>query len=454
MAKVVFPFDHFDIDTPEEFRKRTEQAGICVPVSDDLSALGRTHSVGGKLIFNSMAIQPLEGLDAEENGAPGSLTFARYEKLAAQGAGMLWIEATAFSEDGRDSIRQLWINEETLPEFRHLAQRIDRAAHAAGHRPPYKILQLTHSGRCSRDRNGRPAPLAAFENPYLDRLMGPAKIVTDDYLDAMMYQLTDAAVLAYEAGFEAIDLKLCHQYLMKELLCAYKREGKYGGSQENRFRFAVETVGHIQARLGSSLGIAVRLNAYDGIPWPYGWGMKQQEGVFETDLTEVKELMRQLHRKGVQIFNISTTSPRFSPCGNGYLDNFVDDAQTDPFRGVADLLHATKELRQSLPRDICFVGTGLSWFGPFSANIGAGCIEHGWFDAAGFGRSVMTDNDFIPSVLEGKQPDRKKACRGCDSCFRLFYADLPTGCPVYHKAWEELYRAASEKGLISGSVIY
>ncbi|MBQ1400968.1 MAG: NADH:flavin oxidoreductase [Firmicutes bacterium] len=448
MAKVVFPFDHFDIDTPEEFRKRTEQAGICVPVSNDLSALGRTHSVGGKLIFNSMAIQPLEGLDAEENGAPGSLTFARYEKLAAQGAGMLWIEATAFSEDGRDSVRQLWINEETLPEFRHLAQRIDRAAHAAGHKPPYKIIQLTHSGRSSVDRNGRPAPLTAYANPYLDKFMGPAQVVTDEYLDAMIYQLTDAAVLAYEAGFDAIDLKLCHRYLMSELLSAYTRPGKYGTSQENRFRFAVETVAHIHAKLGSSLGIAVRLNAYDGIPYPYGWGMKQEEGVFETDLSEVKELIRQLHRKGVNIFNISTTSPRFSPSGNGYLDYFQEEAETDPYKGVYDLLQATKELRKSLPGDICFVGTGLSWFGPFGANVGAGCIEHGWFDTAGFGRSVMTDNDFIPSILAGRQPDKGSACLGCDSCFKLFFAGLPTGCPVRHEAWGELFEAAVEKGLI------
>ena len=104
--------------------------------------------------------------------------------------------------------------------------------------------------------------------------------------------------------------------------------------------------------------------------------------------------------------------------------------------------------RRALPRDILIVGTGLSWFGPFSAFAAAGGVKQHWFDIAGFGRSVMTDNDFIPSILEGRTPDRSRACVGCDSCFQLFYADLPTGCPVNHKAWGDLYKAASEKGIL------
>ena len=454
MAEVKFPFDHFETESPEWFRINAGNAGINVPVSDDLSVLGKGFSVDSRMIANSMAIQPLEGLDAEADGSPGSLTFARYEKLAAQGAGILWIEATAFSEDGRGSGRQLWINDESLPKFAELARHIDDAAHAAGKKKPYKIIQLTHSGRCSRGADGRPRPLAAFESPYLDNLMGKAEIVTDDYIDNMKAQFEKAAVLSYEAGFDAVDLKLCHQYLMKELLCAYKRPGKYGGSAENRFSFALDVVDRVRSRLGSALGIAVRLNAYDGIPWPYGWGMKQQEGTFETDLTEVLDLIGRLYRKGVKIFNITTTSPRFSPDGNGYLDNFNNDALVDPFKGEACLLEATRQIRLNTPKDMKIIATGLSWFGPFSAYVGAGGIKDGWFDIAGFGRSVMTNNDFIPSILEGREPDRSKACRGCDSCFKLFYADLPTGCPVYHKAWGELFAAASENGLADNGVIY
>ena len=176
--------------------------------------------------------------------------------------------------------------------------------------------------------------------------------------------------------------------------------------------------------------------------------MKQKKGAFETDDTELRKLIHILYGKGVRIFNLSTTDPRFAPQGNGFLDCFDDEAETDPFMGVSELLKTTREIRRALPRDILIVGTGLSWFGPFSAFAAAGGVKQHWFDIAGFGRSVMTDNDFIPSILEGRTPDRSRACVGCDSCFQLFYADLPTGCPVNHKAWGDLYKAASEKGIL------
>lgn len=641
MATVKFPFDYVNLKTAKEFRAKAGQAGYDLPVSTDLRALREPVAAGGRRLGNAMAIQPLEGLDATEDGTPTSLTLARYEKLAAEGAGILWVEATAVVPEGRDSLRQLWLHQGSVAGFRQLTQTIDAAAAAAGHQPPYKVLQLTHSGRCSVDASGAPAPQAAFPSPYLDPVMGRPQIVSDTYLDQLQDKIGDAAVLAADAGFDAVELKLCHQYLFKELLCAYTRPGKYGGSQENRFRFALGAVERIRSRLGDRIDIVVRLNAYDGIPWPFGWGMAQicahcgvasnwqgnqncqnvcgsaasnwpgnpqfvpaacagcrdypehcasctvasnwqgnqqfvptacsgcsahpsacascavasnwqgnqqyqqimagapsnwqgnpaplavsaqeksswqgnpgrgqdertvpsnwsgnpapfnisdeeksswqgnpnyrsltgstatnwagnpslhgdrtgsrQDAPMGTDLTEVKELIRQLYDRGVRIVNLSTNSPRFAPAGNGFMDNFNASAEVDPFAGVSALLHATREIRREMPADLKLVGTGLSWFGPFSANVAAGGLEQGWFDIAGFGRSVMADNDFIPVILQGRQPGQTSFCIGCDHCFQLFFAGLPTGCAVHHKAYRDLYETACAQGQIKGNTVY
>ena len=445
MASIQFPFDLHSIKSADEFRAKAGQAGYEIPVSDDLAALRKPFSVNGRKIENSMAIQPLEGLDACPEGMPSELTLARYEKLAAQGAGILWVEATSVCPEGRDSQRQLWLHEGSAAGFARLVREIDTAAIKAGHKPPYKVIQLTHSGRCSRDADGKPAPMSAFANPFLDPVMGKPQIVTDEYLDHLQVQVGEAAALAWEAGFDAVELKLCHQYLFKELLCAYTRPGRYGGNQQNRFRFAHGAIDQIRRRVGTRLDIVVRLNAYDGIPWPYGWGMKPGEpgeafGPMQIDITEVLELMRQLYRRDIRIFNLTTTSPRFAPAGNGYMDNFHEDAQVDPLAGVSALLTATRQIRQTMYRDVHIVGTGLSWAGPFSAGIGAGGIEQGWFDIAGFGRSVMADLDFIPAILRGDYPDPSKACLGCDNCFKLFFKGLPTGCAVRRQAYREVLR--------------
>ena len=602
MAIVNFPFNHFHMKDLKEFRETAARQGYNIPVSEGLEPLARPVSLKGRELANAIAIQPLEGLDGCADGSPSELTMVRYEKLAAQGAGILWVEATAVCPEGRDSQRQLWLHEGSRDGFRALVQRIDAAADAAGRPRPYKVIQLTHSGRCSKDAAGRPAPMAAFESPYLDPVMGKPQIVSDEYLDQLQVQTANAAGLAAEAGFDAVELKLCHQYLFKELLCAYTRDGRYGGSQQNRFRFALETTDKMRAKMPASTDIVVRLNVYDGIPWPYGWGMEpagssagirytcssgrpesnwQGNPIFEgvsdaqrsswqgnpgfegisdaqksswqgnpgfegisdaqrsswqgnpgfaqapaevktnwpgnpaplktsdaekspwqgnpvresiegsspsnwqgnpqlqrtwqrndpdgsgdlsaehcgagamrPDLTEVRELMKQLYQKGVRLFNLTTTSPRFAPAGNGYMDNFRESVIVNPYEGETALLKATREIRQSMPPDIRIVGTGLSWFGPYSANVAAGGITDGWFDIAGFGRSVMTNNDFIPSIMRGVSPDPAGACMGCDSCFRLFFADLPTGCAIHRNAYKDLFKKALAEGKIETNVIY
>ena len=113
-------------------------------------------------------------------------------------------------------------------------------------------LQLTHSGRYSC-----PRPLLAQHDPLLDprtivdkatgATAGPeSPLLTDDELDRLQDRYVEAAELAFRIGFDFVDLKQCHRYLLNELLAARTRPGKYGGSFENRTRFIRELVGRIR----------------------------------------------------------------------------------------------------------------------------------------------------------------------------------------------------------------
>ena len=95
-------------------------------------------------------------------GAPGELTFRRYERFGAGGAGLIWVEAIAVVPEGRANPRQLWINEQSLPAIKAMVQRTRRAAAAsmgAGHHPVL-VAQLTHSGRYSKPE-AAPCPISA-----------------------------------------------------------------------------------------------------------------------------------------------------------------------------------------------------------------------------------------------------------------------------------------------------
>lgn len=102
---------------------------------------------------------------------------------------------------------------------------------------PYLIMQANHSGRYSNPGN-KPAPMIAYRHPILEqyRAADDSCIVSDDYLKGLEVKFGEAALLAKEAGFDAIDIKSCHGYLLAELASAYNRPGEYGGSFENRFR--------------------------------------------------------------------------------------------------------------------------------------------------------------------------------------------------------------------------
>lgn len=97
-------------------------------------------------------------------------------------------------------------------------------------------MQLTHSGRYSKPE-GVAAPMIAYRDPLLDppvKVTDDGPVVSDEYLDGLVDIYVQAAKLAKEAGFDGVDIKACHRYLFSELLSAFTREGKYGGSFENR----------------------------------------------------------------------------------------------------------------------------------------------------------------------------------------------------------------------------
>ncbi len=109
---------------------------------------------------------------------------------------------------------------------------------------PVLILQLTHAGRYSRPGE-RPAPVLAHHSPALDASRGlPADypLITDEELDRLQDDFVRSARLAARVGFDGVDVKACHGYLLGGLLAAFTRSGsRYGGPAfEDRTRMVCE----------------------------------------------------------------------------------------------------------------------------------------------------------------------------------------------------------------------
>jgi 2,4-dienoyl-CoA reductase-like NADH-dependent reductase (Old Yellow Enzyme family) len=467
---------YFKYKTSDKLLADARALELDIHVSEDLAPLFRPIAVGGRPVGNRLAIQPMEGCDAEPDGLPGELTFRRYQRFGAGGAKLIWGEACAVVPEARANPRQLVINAANAGALARLLDTTRQAHTQANERDIDLVvgLQLTHSGRYSYAR-----PILAQHDPVLDprtivdKRSGATAdadwpLISDLELDRLQERYVEAAKLAQSAGFDFVDIKQCHRYLLNELLASKTREGKYGGSFENRTRFIREVVGRIRDAC-PGLMIATRINVFDGLPYMKGpdgagvpcpftlpvrssWGTREDDPL-SPDLAEPLELIGLLRDLGVELVNVSMGNPYASPHllrpfeyppPDGY------ETPEHPLAGVDRHFRLTQAVQAAYP-DLAVVGSGYSWLQAFAFQAGAANIDARRVTFVGIGRGALPQPDFAQRLQRGEPLDPKRLCRTFSYCTALMRAkhnelgQFATGCPpfdkeVYGPIWDEARR--------------
>ncbi len=428
-------FSVFNFKTKDELLSKMQELSIDLPFEENINVLKNEIKIGEKALKNSLVVHPMEGCDCTEDGSPTELVYRRYERFAKGGSGMLWMEACAVSMDGRANPRQMHINKENVSEFTKLVTHIRNSAEG----DVYLAIQLTHSGRYAKPGKGMPAVIA-YNNEYLDRFLPEnVHIITDEEAEALEEKYVTAAILAKEAGFDAVDIKCCHRYLLSEFLSAYNREGKYGGSFENRTRLFFNIIKKIKEKV--DIDIVVRLSAYDEIPYPCGFGVNKED-FRSVDLTETKAIVRKLRDMGVMMINVTGGNPYYNPHVNRPYDAGPYKPPVHQLNYVYKLLNAAREIKAEVP-ELKIVATGFTWLREYAANIAAGCIKDGWFDMAGFGRQAFAYPDFANDIVNNGGMVRNKCCVACSKCTVMMRDGGVAGCSVRDS---EVYMPLYKKG--------
>lgn len=417
----------------EEFTSQRDELKLNIPFAEDVSVLGTPVQIGKKTVQNRLACQAMEGCDGTADGSPDGLTIRRYDRFAKGGAGVIWFEATAVMREGRANPRQLWIHQNNIDQFKREVERIKQTAVKENGFEPLVIMQATHSGRYSKP-DGAPAPLIAYNNPIFekDNPIDKSRIVTDEYIDTVKEALIEASLLAEKAGFDGVDIKACHRYLNCELLSAYTREGRYGGSLENRTRLLRESISGAKEVCNKDFIVSSRLNVYDGFPYPYGFGVSK-DGSTAFDQTEPVWLLKELEKSGVELLNITMGNPYFNPHINRPFASGGYEIDEHPLEGVARMLNGTAELKAQVP-SIKIISSALSFLGAAAPNVAAGYIENGGFDFAGFGRTVFAYPDFAKDIINDGSMKKEKLCICCSKCTHIMRCPGGTpGCVIRDK---------------------
>ncbi len=418
-----FHYDNFDA-----LQTEADKLGIKFPHSDCAKeVLARRVKIAKSNIetLNSLAVHPMEGFDSTENGGPSELTFRRYERFASGGAGLFWFEATAVTNEARSNSRQLFINEANADDYKRMAEMMHKLSGGAP-----VIMQLTHSGRFSHP-GAEPAPIISYHNPVMNtRFNIPPEypVATDEYLDSIPEMYYRAAKLAKEAGFDGVDVKSCHKYLFSELLSAYTREGKYGGSFENRTRLLLDSLAAAASHASPDFILATRLAPYDVLPYPWGFGASEADHL-TPDYTEPFRLVKLLNEGGINLINLTFGSPYINPHVNRPYDQGGYEPPEHQLTGVARMINNTAEYKKAFP-EITFMGTGYTYLRSLAAEVGAGAVENGMVDLVGFGRMAFANPNFAKQILETGTIDASKVCLTCSKCTELMRAYTTTGCVI------------------------
>ena len=469
------PIQYFHYKNLADLRTHAAQLGVDLPLVEDReeirSILARPvelTSLGGKTwrMGNSFAIHPMEGCDGDLDGSPGELTFRRYRRFGAGGAKLIWFEACAVVPEGRANPRQLWIHPGSAKRLQELLHTC-REAHQkefGGCEDLVTVLQLTHSGRYSFEKQK-----VASRHPVLDLYPlvnraglppreTPPELASDDYLAALEDRFVQAASLARELGFDGVDIKMTHGYLLSELIGARMREGAYGGSLENRARFTLNVAEKIRRQVGDDFLLAVRLGVYDGIPYavssegsggvprayptPYNFGFgTDPNDPYRMDLAEPLRFIGWLKAAGVRLLNVSLGIPYANPHLGRPFDKPNEgyyETPEHPLLGVARHFAATAEIQNAYP-DLAVVGTGYSWLRHFLIHAAAGNLKQHRTTLAGLGRAALAYPDLPRVALEKAELDPLRTCKTLSYCTYLMRSknnalgQFPTGCPPFDK---------------------
>lgn len=391
-----------------------------------MKMLNSSINVGCHILQNRVVLQPMEACDCE-NGAPSALTTRKYLRFAQSGAGLIWFEANGVCPEGLTNPGQMRLTQDNLDVFKRLTADMRTEALKTTGTEPKLILQLTHSGRQSMER------LTMYDNQVYAARSG--KIVTDDYLDRLPENYAASTRLAETAGFDGVDVKACHGYLLMEALSAFNRPGKYGGSFENRTRLYLNCLRAVKEVKSTASLLSARIGLTDMVAKPDGFGTDEQGNM---DLHEPLAFVDLLDKEGLQLLNITLGNPYYNPHVNRPFKvgpyTPPETAQTGLARFIT-VCSTVKAQNPSLP----VVISGMSYYRENMLTKGDEFIENGICDLVGYGRAAIACPTFYADWKNGCF-EAKRQCVACGKCTELMRAGCVSGCAVHDPVYREIYR--------------
>jgi 2,4-dienoyl-CoA reductase (NADPH2) len=350
------------------------------------------------------------GLEARPDGMPRLATF--YAERARGGAALLVTGGFSPNDAGELGSHRAQMSTKEDAQ-RHSV--IPEAVHGAGGRI---VLQILHSGRYGFHRNiVAPSPVKSGINPGTPRELHAAEI------EQTIGDFVRAAVLAQAAGYDGVEVMGSEGYLISQFLAlrTNRREDSWGGSLENRSRFACEIVRRTRAATGPDFIVMFRISALELVEGGLSGG-------------DTVQLARAIEKAGATLLNT----------GIGWHEARIPTiAQAVPRAGFA---WAARRIREAV--NIPVVASNRI----NAPEIAEDVLARGDADMVSLARAMLADADF---ANKSKAGDRAgiNVCIACNqACLDHYFIGQPASCVVNPRAGREsklIYAKAKNKKRIA-----
>ena len=360
-----------------------------------------------------------------EARTPGALVsddlIAFHRAMAAGGVGMTTVAYCAVSRGGRTDASALWMR----PEAVAWLQRLAYAVHAEG---AAISAQIGHAGPVANSRSNKAAALAPvrFFNPLSMRF---ARHATSADIDEVIAAHAVAVRYAIDAGFDAVEIHLGHNYLASSFLSPLvnRRRDDFGGSLENRAKVArgiVRAVRDEVARDGSpAIAVTAKLNMSDGVRGGITleeslqtarW-LQDDGGLDALELTAGSSLVNPMY-----LFRGDVPIKEFAgafkpPLRWGIRATGTKFLRSYPYRDTY-LLRDAVLFRHELTMPLILLG-GITDKDAMNKAMSAG------FDFVAMGRALLAEPDLINRIgADGRSHSVKSLCTHCNKCMPTIYS--------------------------------
>ncbi len=370
-------------------------------------------AIGTMKVKNRLVMPPMVRNYADRDGLATDRYVAHIKRVAEGGVGMMILEASFISPEGRGFVNELGIHDDkVLPGLKRLVAMAH--AHGAVIGP-----QLYHAGRQTSQKNSGFQSVApsAIKEPLTGEM--PKELSVQE-IQKLVRQFAEAAFRAKSAGCDFVEVHGAHGYLITQFLSPFsnQRTDEYGGSEEKRLKFALDVIAAIRKSVGRDYPVIIRLSADELVPG----GLS---------LEETAVIAKHLEEAGVDAIHVSV----------GNYASYPQGMMISPM-AVADgpLVHLAAGIKRAVTIPVIAVGKIRD------PKMAEKIISEKQADFVAIGRTLLADPEWPKKVQLGKL-DEINPCIACNQgCISRLFAQQDVWCTVNPaNGREEMFARPIEK---------